>query len=150
MFNDMGNNIRWVPGITIEQAEKECILQAFRFYRGNKTQTAQALRISIRTLEHKLEKYQSDEQDEQKKRDEQQIERDIISARMRGVPYTPATDIGPKNNGDSSEGRQATDGLHVQPPSQVKSELEMPLPKRGEIQKVLPSQNGQVRNAKRS
>ncbi len=44
-------------GMTLEQVEKQTILDAFKFHRGNKTKTAQALGIAIRTLDHKLEQY---------------------------------------------------------------------------------------------
>jgi DNA-binding NtrC family response regulator len=49
--------IRWTPGYTIESVEKEIIMQALSFYQGNKTQTAQALGIAIRTLDNKLAQY---------------------------------------------------------------------------------------------
>lgn len=48
----------WQPGQTLDDIEKEAILRAFRFYGGNKTKTAQALGISIRTLEGRLESYE--------------------------------------------------------------------------------------------
>lgn len=50
--------ISYQPGVTLEQIEKEIILQAIRFYGGNKTRTAQSLGISIRTLDSKLAKYE--------------------------------------------------------------------------------------------
>ena len=49
----------WQPGLTLEQVEKEVILQAMRFYHNNKTQTARSLGIAIRTLDHKLERYRN-------------------------------------------------------------------------------------------
>lgn len=45
------------PGRTLADIEKEVILQAYRFYDSNKTRTAQALGIAIRTLDYKLEAY---------------------------------------------------------------------------------------------
>lgn len=47
----------WQPGMTIEVIEKEVILQALKFYRGNKSMTARSLDISVRTLHNKLERY---------------------------------------------------------------------------------------------
>lgn len=47
----------WQPGVTLDQVEKEVILKALSFYHGNKTVTARALGIAIRTLDNKLEKY---------------------------------------------------------------------------------------------
>lgn len=49
----------WQPGNTLADVEKTVILAAMRFYRDNKTQTAQALGISINTLRSKLESYQN-------------------------------------------------------------------------------------------
>jgi len=47
----------WQPGMTIEFMEREAVLKAWRFYGHNKTQTANALGIAIRTLDAKLQKY---------------------------------------------------------------------------------------------
>lgn len=49
--------INWSPGQTLEQIEKQVILQAYRFYEQNKTHTAAALGISIRTLDGRLADY---------------------------------------------------------------------------------------------
>lgn len=50
----------WQPGRTLEEMEKEVILTAMRFYHGNKTHTASALGIAIRTLDNKLAKYRGE------------------------------------------------------------------------------------------
>lgn len=47
----------WCPGMTLEDTERETILAAFRFYRFNKTQTAAALSVAIRTLDYKIARY---------------------------------------------------------------------------------------------
>ncbi len=49
--------MNWKPGKTLEQMEKEVILSALIYHRKNKTQTAKALGIAIRTLDYKLAKY---------------------------------------------------------------------------------------------
>lgn len=48
----------WQPGVTLEEAEKEIILDALKFYQFNRTQTAQALGIAVRTLSNKIAAYQ--------------------------------------------------------------------------------------------
>ena len=53
----MSSMFPWSPGITIKQIEKEVILQALKFYSYNKTKTAIALGISIRTLDNRLVEY---------------------------------------------------------------------------------------------
>lgn len=53
-------NLGWCPGMKLEDVEKETILAAFQFYHQNKTQTAAALGIAIRTLDYKLAKYKGE------------------------------------------------------------------------------------------
>lgn len=52
------SEIIWQPGITLAQVEKEVIQKAYKFFDGNKTKTAQALGIAIRTLDNKLMIYE--------------------------------------------------------------------------------------------
>lgn len=51
------NDIFWQPGITLEEVERRVIEKAIAFYRGNKTATASALGIAIRTLDDRLATY---------------------------------------------------------------------------------------------
>ena len=53
--------IIWQPGVTLEDVEKQVILKAFQYFQGNKTKTAQALDIAIRTLDAKIAKYEGKE-----------------------------------------------------------------------------------------
>ena len=50
----------WTPGRTLEQIEKNVILDALGHHEGNRTHTARALGISIRTLRNKLADYRRD------------------------------------------------------------------------------------------
>ncbi len=47
----------WNPGQTLDDIEKNVILQALQYHSGNRTHTARALGISIRTLRNKLADY---------------------------------------------------------------------------------------------
>ena len=47
----------WQPGQTLDDIERITIESALKFYHGNKTQTANSLGITIRTLYNKLERY---------------------------------------------------------------------------------------------
>jgi len=47
----------WVPGKTLDDIERNVILQALDYHKGNRTHTARALGISIRTLRNKLADY---------------------------------------------------------------------------------------------
>ncbi len=47
----------WAPGETLNDIERLVILQALQYHQGNRTHTAKALAISIRTLRNKLADY---------------------------------------------------------------------------------------------
>lgn len=47
----------WQPGRKLEDYEKEIILKELAFRGGNKTHTANALGIALRTLQNKLHQY---------------------------------------------------------------------------------------------
>lgn len=51
------NDIHWQPGVTLDDVEKQVILKALKWFGNNKTKTAQALGIAVRTLDYKLERY---------------------------------------------------------------------------------------------
>jgi two-component system response regulator FlrC len=50
----------WSPGRTLDQIEKNVILDALKYHQGNRTHTAKSLGISIRTLRNKLADYRRD------------------------------------------------------------------------------------------
>lgn len=81
--------ITWSPGVSLEQIEKQVILKAFQHYRGNKTQTAIGLGISIRTLDNKLEIYSKGEKSEELIAIEQQRRDDEFVRRSRGPSRGP-------------------------------------------------------------
>ncbi len=54
--------VQWQPGITLEEMEKQVILEAMSFFQGKRSQVAEALKIAPRTLDYKLAKYKADEQ----------------------------------------------------------------------------------------
>jgi hypothetical protein len=90
----MSDMIFWSPGVTLEEIEHQVVMKAFLFYQKNKTQTANALGIAIRTLEHKLEKIE----EMQKAASQSEIERghksQALLARMRGQqPYQEPAQI---------------------------------------------------------
>jgi two-component system response regulator FlrC len=47
----------WEPGRTLDDIERNVILEALKYHSGNRTHTAKALGISIRTLRNKLADY---------------------------------------------------------------------------------------------
>lgn len=128
----MNRPINWSPGITLEGMEKQIIREAFRFYRGNKTQCSISLGISIRTLENKLEKYETEGKAQRESEDAAASERDEQLRRARGIvgraaiPQAPPTVYG------------ATSGFHMEPPPEVSAQQPVPVPQRQEVQAVLP------------
>ncbi len=53
----LATDINWMPGRTLDDIEKNVILEALQYHHGNRTHTARALGISIRTLRNKLADY---------------------------------------------------------------------------------------------
>ncbi len=49
--------VNYQPGATLGQIEQEYILQALRFFGGNRTAASRALGISPRTLQHRINEY---------------------------------------------------------------------------------------------
>jgi two-component system response regulator FlrC len=50
-------NSDWTPGRTLNDIERKVILEALQYHQGNRTHTAKALGISIRTLRNKIADY---------------------------------------------------------------------------------------------
>lgn len=50
-------NVTWYPGVLLDDNEQEIIESCYRYCEKNKTQTALALGIAIRTLDYKLALY---------------------------------------------------------------------------------------------
>lgn len=117
----------WTPGMTLDYVEKEVITKAFRWFRYNKTQTAIALGISIRTLENKLERY------EREKSGHRIGEREGDADKLE--------DAGPGNAGEPKRqsdftGEIAEAGLRIQPLTDDTAKQSVPLSQRKEVQEV--------------
>lgn len=80
----MDGILQWHPGVSLASLEKQAILEAFRFYRGNKTMTSQSLGISIRTLDSKLEQYKEDGKSYEERNAERAKKREEFLAKCRG------------------------------------------------------------------
>jgi len=50
-------DMAWSPGRTLDDIERNVIIEALKYHQGNRTHTAKALGISIRTLRNKLADY---------------------------------------------------------------------------------------------
>ena len=115
--------VNWQIGITLEQLEREVILKALKYFNNNKTHTANALGIAIRTIDNKLEKYsQEDLVLEQRIREREEKAYALLQA-QRGLPVEPVDESSEKH------------GMHLR--------------KQEEVQKVLPPNNAEGDASKR-
>lgn len=130
MSNEM---IFWSPGVTLESIEKDVVLKAFRHYRGNKTATSNALGISIRTLDNKLEKYELDGKEEKLRQENERRNREEWLIKSRGNLHDNV-------NQTSGHVSQATSGARVESAPQASKESPVSLPQREKVQSVLPTQ----------
>lgn len=78
------SNIHWTPGMTMLDVEKQVIKAAINYFKNNKTQTAKSLGMSVRTLDTKLEKMKTDDQDDLKRLEAKHRAREAFLARQRG------------------------------------------------------------------
>lgn len=128
--------IQWAPGLTIESVEQMVITQAFKFYGGNKTVTANSLGIAIRTLDNKLEKYDADRRDAELADQRNRQNRDDWLQKQR-------------HNSARVQGLSSPDaGVRLEPVTQVASESKVSLLERAQVQEVLPKHVAQGGKAK--
>lgn len=145
----------WMPGKTLEQIEKEAIQQAFKFYQGNKTQTAASLGIAIRTLDSKLEKYEAERIDHEKRMKDADEREKLFRDRSRGNVAAinaaansplrqPTQEARTIQNGDGT-----SPGVRMESSQEVTSEHAMSMSKREEVQ-GLSSRSASSSNTKRA
>lgn len=126
-------NLNWQPGMTLDTIEKDAVLQAFRFYRGNKTATANAIGRSVRWLDGKLEEYQmTDKQEIERKKNERES-RHEFDLRQRGFhpsqqPPPPVKDV-----------PEADAGVDGEPASQASPQFAVSVPVGAEVQDMPPT-----------
>lgn len=136
--------IMWSPGVTLDAIEEQVILAAFRFYQRNKTATANALGISIRTLDAKLERYEN-ERTEREKRDaaERASGKDWL-AKARGNAQTNAI-AAARAEHVSSPGA----GVRLESAQEAPAEQTVSVSQPKEVQKMLP-QSATARDTRRA
>lgn len=142
----MSGQILWSPGISLDAMEKMIIIEAYRFFRSNKTATASALGISVRTLDNKLEKYEQEQVEEKERYENEVRRRQEFLLRQRGnppnnigIPYTPTA---PHVSGalQAKSSAHAHAGVHLESIANASEKPAVSLPERTEVQKVLPKQ----------
>ena len=92
----MNTETTWYNGMTLDEMEQVIIMKSLQIHAGNKTKTAEALGISIRTIDNKLEKYEEQKREhtrraeEKEKRYEQHILRSQGRTEVEPTIETPA------------------------------------------------------------
>jgi len=120
--------------MTVDAVTKLLTLEAYRYWRGNKTATANSLGISVRTLETWLEKYEQDERDQQRRESEYKLEQERILQRLRGEHAGASTGPSKQDGKDA-----ANTGLRLESAQNPQQEYALPVPERQKVQEVLPS-----------
>ena len=126
--------IVWTPGVTLDAMERQIIKAALNVYSNNKTRAADALGISTKTIDNKLERYAREDQEELENEQRRKFQREQFLARARGGgAQNPimAEEIPPVSKVDA--------GLGAQPIANVAEEQSVSMSERTEVQKVLPS-----------
>lgn len=79
----------WSPGVSLEQVEKQVILNAYDFYKKNIYVTAQSLKIDSIALQKKLNKYEKERVIEEEKNEIRKKREEEFIARARGPNSIP-------------------------------------------------------------
>lgn len=77
--------VRWTPGMTVAELERQAIFAALEHYHGNKTATANSLGVSVKTIDNKLARYKQDEQKAASLGEQARQDREDFIARCRGT-----------------------------------------------------------------
>lgn len=129
-MNDM---IMWSPGVSLDDIERQVIQKAYQFYQRNKTATAVALGISVRTIDNKLERYALEAKEAEERNADARAARTAHLARARGIhPAQFDTSTGQAPSYEA----QVRNGM--EPPSHFATQPDMPVQERQEVQGVLP------------
>lgn len=139
--------IMWSPGVTLDAIERQVIEKCYQFFKQNKTATANALGIAIRTLENKLERYRLEDEKSKEGRDHYERGREDFLRRSRSghegdVPPgalqpSALTDIRPASPG-RGDGQKANQGDDVESSAKTSKEHPMSVPVGKEVQGMLP------------
>lgn len=148
----MHNQIFWSPGVTLEQVEEQVVKACYEHFKHNKTATANALGIGIRTLDAKLEKYKEDDASRETADHVRRAENARQLARARGAPQQ-GDFFGPSSQPPAPRPRglgadlpagvaeafsNAETGLRMEPIANAAAEQPVPVQERKEIQDMPP------------
>ncbi len=145
----MNGIIMWSPGVTLEHIERQVIVKAYFHYRENKTATAAALGISVRTLDNKFEKYALDDQGAKEADEQRQRDKEHQLARSRGIVGGGFYANVPQVAQQPASSAEAATRNDIQPAQNAAAEQPVSVPQRTEVQSVLPKNAAHGGNSKR-
>lgn len=119
--------LQWTPGMTLEWFERQAVLAAYKYFQGNKSQTADALGITLKTLYSKLEAYGFHEG------------ATATTAKENQAGNIPR--VTQKNEGTKPASVQAEGGVRVQPTVETPSQLPVSVQQREKVQTLPPKQS---------
>jgi hypothetical protein len=155
-------SVPFLAGVTMATIERHWILKALAYYSGNKTQTASALGISVRTIDNKLKEYEQEELDHADRAANDRADKSRELERQRGTLITQYNGLGSANQINPimagapksasppvQNGLEAIRGSRVESAAQTVAEPALPVSKRQEVQSVLPKQSSSGGHGKR-
>ena len=140
-------NLNFSPGITLQALERDWIVSSLKFYQYNKTRTAQALGISIRTLDNKIKEYEDAAIDAADRAAAERADRAATLDKMRGPFITQYNGLGSANQLFPRAETPAR--IQMEPIANDTRQQAMPMPERQEVQEVLPSKSAGGGHGKR-
>lgn len=81
----MSKTVNWMPGMTLEQMERQVIEAEYEFRRRDKSATAAALACTVRTLDNKFAKWKEEKKEQDKAEAQRQKDRADFNLRARGL-----------------------------------------------------------------
>lgn len=136
--------ISWSPGMTLEAIEKQVILKAFQFFNNNKTTTASALGIAIRTLDSKLDKYKIEEEESRVKHERERQRREEFQIRSRGIARDadgrPIGAVAQSAPTSPQQIHNTNAGVRVESAIDLSAKQSLPVHESEKVQKVLHGQ----------
>ena len=134
----MSGVVTWSEGMSLETLERMVILKAFKIYRENKTVTARALGIAIRTLENKLERYEAEGKSGREKVDyDEQSRQEMLERHRRGR----LSQNGQEAFQASANARQNASSGSIKSAAKAPEKPSVSMSKRVKIQEVLPKES---------
>lgn len=128
----MEAQVIWTPGVTLDALERQVIVNAYQAFGRNKTATANALGISVRTLDSKLEVFEAETRREIEYHESQKQREIEFLARCRGTRPEIV------NEEPKPFGVEAKKGDDMESVTKLTAQHAVSMSKRPEIQKVSP------------